>query len=144
MADQETLGQLIRRRMDDLRIHSVAELARRLGYSRSYVTHLANDTSPSKRGKYVPEPDVLRKLANVLSVPESDILRTVDYLSPLSLSKNPLDDIREAGFAFFGGGRELSEEDWEEILAMTRTLIAEKERRKKKIVQVKSKAKKAT
>jgi transcriptional regulator with XRE-family HTH domain len=132
MAENETLGQLIRRRMDDLRIHSVAELARRLGYSRSYVTHLANDTSPTKRGKYVPEPGALRKIAAILSVPESDILRTVDYLPPKSSSNNPADDIREAGFAFFGGGRDLSEEDWEEILAMTRTLIAEKERRKKK------------
>lgn len=132
MAANETLGQLIRRRMDDLRIHSVAELARRLGYSRSYVTHLANDTSPTKRGKYVPEPEALRKLAQVLSVPESDILRTVDYLSPKTSAINPADDIREAGFAFFGGGRDLSEEDWEEILAMTRTMIAEKERRKRK------------
>lgn len=130
MSEKETLGQLIRRRMDDLRIHSVAELARLLGYSRSYVTHLANDTSPTKRGTYVPEPEALRKLANVLSVPESDILRAVDYLSPLSSTKHT-DDIREAGFAFFGGGRDLSKEDWEEIMAMTRTLIAEKERRKR-------------
>lgn len=131
MAKQETLGQLIRRRMDDLRIYSVAELARRLDKSRSYVTHLANDTSPTKRGKYVPEPDVLRLLASILAVPESDVLRAVDYLSPAS-NKNPADDIRQAGFAFFGGGRDLSKDDWEEILAMTRTLIAEKERRKKK------------
>lgn len=132
MAEQETLGQLIRRRMDDLRIHSVAELARRLGYSRSYVTHLANDTSPTKRGKYVPEPEALRRIAQALSVSESDILRTVDYLSPRSDSTDPMDDIRQAGFAFFGGGKNLSEEDWEEIMAMTRTLIAEKERRNKK------------
>ena len=132
MAEQETLGQLIRRRMDDLRIHSVAELARRLGYSRSYVTHLANDTSPTKRGKYVPEPEALRRIANALSVSESDVLRTVDYLSPLSTSTDPMDDIRQAGFAFFGGGRDLTEEDWDEIMAMTRSLIAEKERRKKK------------
>lgn len=131
MAEQETLGQLIRRRMDDLRIHSVAELARRLGYSRSYVTHLANDTSPTKRGKYVPEPEALRRIASALSVPEADVLRAVDYLSPRSVSNDPMDDIRQAGFAFFGGGRDLSEEDWEEIMAMTRTLIAEKERRKK-------------
>lgn len=132
MAEQETLGQLIRRRMDDLRIHSVAELARRLGYSRSYVTHLANDTSPTKRGKYVPEPEALRRISTALSVPEADVLRAVDYLSPRSESNDPMDDIRQAGFAFFGGGRDLSEEDWEEIMAMTRTLIAEKERRKKK------------
>lgn len=131
MAKQETLGQLIRRRMDDLRIYSVAELGRRMDKSRSYMTHLANDTSPTKRGKYVPEPDVLRKLASVLAVPEADILRTVDYLSPKSLTK-PEDDVRQAGFAFFGGGKDLSKDDWEEILAMTRTLIAEKERRKQK------------
>lgn len=132
MAEQETLGQLIRRRMDDLQIISVAELARRLGYSRSYVTHLANDTSPTKRGKYVPEPEPLRKIAKVLLVSESDLLRTVDYLSPRSDSNKPVDDICQAGFAFFGGGEDLSEEDWEEIVAMTRTLIAEKERRKKR------------
>ena len=100
--------------------------------SRSYMTHLANDTSPTKRGKYVPEPEVLRKLASVLAVPEADVLRTVDYLSPKSPQTNPEDDVRQAGFAFFGGGRDLSKDDWEEILAMTRTLIAEKERRKKK------------
>lgn len=117
--------------MDDLRIYSVAELGRRVGKSRSYMTHLANYTSPTKRGKYVPEPDVLRTLASVLSVPESDVLRSVDYLSPKSAT-NPEDDVRQAGFAFFGGGRDLSKDDWEEILAMTRTLIAEKERRKKK------------
>ena len=132
MAKQETLGELIRRRMDDLRIYSVAELGRRVGKSRSYMTHLANDTSPTKRGKYVPEPDVLRKLASVLSVPESDVLRSVDYLSPKSPLTNPEDDVRQVGFAFFGGGKDLSKDDWEEILAMTRTLIAEKERRKKK------------
>jgi hypothetical protein len=47
--ERETLGQLIKRRMFDLRISTSAQLARQLGYSRSYVTHLVNDSSSSKR-----------------------------------------------------------------------------------------------
>lgn len=76
----ETLGQLIRRRMYDLRIDSVAELARRTGYSKSYLLHLANDTAPVKRGHYLPAPEMVRKLAHILAVSETEILKAIGYL----------------------------------------------------------------
>lgn len=77
----ETLGELIKRRMYDLRIYTAAELARRLGYSRSYVTHLVNDTSPSNRGYYLPAPEVVKKLSEILSIGEIEILKAIGYLS---------------------------------------------------------------
>lgn len=132
MAEQETLGQLITRRMDDLRIESFAELGRRIDKTRSYAAKLGSDKVQSNGKRYVPARDVLRKLASELAVPEPEILRAAGLLPPLAPAKNPEDDIRQAGFAFFGGGRDLSTEDWEEVIAMTKTLIAEKERRRKK------------
>lgn len=66
--------------MDDLEIDSISELAREVGYSRSYLTHITNDTSPTKRGHYLPEPKFIRKLAEVLVVNESVILRPLGYI----------------------------------------------------------------
>lgn len=79
--NMENLGDLIRRRMNDVGISSKSELARRLGKSAAYVGDLINNTAKTKSGTYLPSPEVVGKLSEVLDVSESEILNAVGYMS---------------------------------------------------------------
>lgn len=75
----ETLSQLISRRLNDLGLNK-AELARRLGMSRAYITSLANGNATTRSGQHRPSSDVIAGLAKHLRVSEARILSAIGDL----------------------------------------------------------------
>lgn len=75
---KETLSTLIQRRLTELNIKK-AELARRSGFSRTYITDLANETGNTQSGSYNLPPDTVTKLAKALEVDEIEILNSMGY-----------------------------------------------------------------
>lgn len=76
---QETLGELIRRRMNEVGIKNNSELARLIGRSDAYVGDLINDRGKTKSGKYQPRTQTISKLSHVLRIPESEILNALGF-----------------------------------------------------------------
>lgn len=81
MTMPETLGELIQRRMREVGIPSKAELARRVGVSSQYMGDIINDRGKTRRGYYVPGPELLAGLSNTLKVPETEILAAAKVIS---------------------------------------------------------------
>lgn len=77
---KENLSDLIQRRLKELKIKK-AELARRTGLSRTYITDLANGTGNTQSGQYNLSPDSVTKLSKALEVTEAEILEAMNYLS---------------------------------------------------------------
>lgn len=125
---RESLGQLIQRRLEDLKM-SRSKLAREIKKSRAYVGDLANDTANTKSGKYRPSPETVADLARTLEVPRETILASIEYLP----QTNGNADLANVGINLFNGDwNELTPEEQQEILEVTRMLIQTKTRRKKR------------
>lgn len=75
---QETLASLIQRRLKELDIKK-AELARRTGLSRTYITDLANKTGNTQSGTYNLPPETVSKLAKGLEVSSSVVSAALGY-----------------------------------------------------------------
>jgi transcriptional regulator with XRE-family HTH domain len=74
----ENLSALVQRRLKELKI-SKAELARKTGLSRTYITDIANATGNTQSGQYRPSPETLEKLAKHLEVSSEEILNSIGY-----------------------------------------------------------------
>jgi len=120
----ETLGELISRRLNDLNV-SKAELARRIGKSPAYVGDLANDSAKTKSGKYYPSPEVIDALAYHLQISREEFLVTMDYLPQTS------DDLSKEFPALMNGYEKLSPENRKiakkQIAGIIRSLVEAQE-----------------
>ena len=87
--------------------------------SDAYVTRIENG--------YVKNvsPEKLKALAKGLKRPEDEIF-------DVARGVNANAGIEEMRISFFGGGAGLSEEDWQEVMSVARSLIEQKAKRKKK------------
>ena len=121
---QETLGQLIQRRLTELKM-SKAELARRIGKSPAYVGDLANDTAKTKSGTYVPSAEVVDALAYHLQISREEILVVLDYLPQTS------DDLSKEFPALMSGYEKLSPQNRQiakkQIAGIIRSLVEAQE-----------------
>jgi transcriptional regulator with XRE-family HTH domain len=121
---QETLGQLIQRRLTELKM-SKAELARRIGKSPAYVGDMANDTAKTKSGTYVPSAEVVDALAYHLQISREEILVVLDYLPQTS------DDLSKEFPALMSGYEKLSPQNRQiakkQIAGIIRSLVEAQE-----------------
>ncbi len=121
---QETLGQLIQRRLKELKM-SKAELARRIGKSPAYVGDMANDTAKTKSGTYVPSAEVVDALAYHLQISREEILVVLDYLPQTS------DDLSKEFPALMSGYEKLSPQNRQiakkQIAGIIRSLVEAQE-----------------
>jgi transcriptional regulator with XRE-family HTH domain len=124
---QETLGELIAHRLLELG-WSNAELARRTGFSTTYIGNLARDVSPGTktgRPKRIPD-ETVERIARALSVP-IDRARTAAGLA----KKERLmpDTIEQAlDIAAYWEAKELDEKDKEKLRPTLQMLDREAER----------------
>ncbi|MBS1793613.1 MAG: helix-turn-helix domain-containing protein [Acidobacteria bacterium] len=126
---EQNLSELIQRRIKALNI-SKAELARRIGVSRSYIVNMANQTAPTKSGQYEPSPEVVAKLAKVLDVSEIEILKAIGYAP----KRNLIESVDDEFAALFYESADWSEENRNEALEMAKIIFKrfkEKERAQK-------------
>lgn len=73
------LGDLIRDRMKALGIETNVALAEKLGVSGGYIGDLINNTGKSKRGYYIPSPEMVGKLSKHLLISQTKILQSIGY-----------------------------------------------------------------
>lgn len=76
---KENLSQLVQRRIKELGI-SKAEIARRTGLSRTYITDIANSTGNTQSGQYNLTPETVAKFSKALEITEAEILEAMSYL----------------------------------------------------------------
>lgn len=76
---KENVSDLIQRRLKELNIKK-SELARRTGFSRTYITDLANGTGNTQSGQYNLPPETVNKLAKALEIADTEILSAMNYL----------------------------------------------------------------
>lgn len=77
---KENLSSLIQRRIKELNT-SKAEVARKTGLSRTYITDLANGTGNTQSGQYNLSPETVGKLSKALEISEAEILSAMNYLT---------------------------------------------------------------
>src|SRR4051794_19320031 len=85
---QETLAKLIQRRLVDLDIKK-AELARRSGLSKTYITDLSNETGNTQSGTYNLPPETVVNLAKALQVAEIEVIKAIGYVSEKPIQNKP-------------------------------------------------------
>lgn len=73
------LGDLIRERMKSLGIETNVALAEKVGVSSGYIGDLINNTGKSKRGHYIPSPELVSGLSKQLHISQIKILAAVGY-----------------------------------------------------------------
>jgi transcriptional regulator with XRE-family HTH domain len=126
---QETLGELITNRLLELG-WSNAELARRTGFSTTYIGNLARDIAPgTKTGKPKRIPDeTVERIARALNIP-IDRARTA---AGLSKSERPSPETIEEALdnALFFDQKGLSEADREKIRPLLQVVDREIDRLK--------------
>lgn len=126
----ENLSQLFQRRINELNIRK-AEVARRSGLSRTYITDIANGTANTQSGEYRPTPETVSKLAKALEVPESEIANAIGYSAGTTPEHKPknfpelvaaLEALGIIELQMFGGEKvfdNFTDDDYEEFLEKT-------------------------
>ena len=126
----ENLSQLFQRRIKELNIRK-AEVARRSGLSRTYITDIANGTANTQSGEYRPTPETVTKLAKALEVTETEMANAIGYgterkpeLKPKNFSElmAAFESLGILQLQMFGGDKvfeNFTEDDYEEFLEKT-------------------------
>lgn len=117
----EDLADYVRRTRSEKEM-SLRDVEVRSGHSisKGYVGQIENRVV---LGQSV-TPQKLRALARGLGVSEDEIF-AIARGKPVG----ELDDLR---VSFFGGGQDLTQEDWDEVMTVARSLIQQKSRKRKK------------
>lgn len=115
---KETFGQKMQRWRESAHI-SQAELSRRTGYSRAYISNLERDFSPTAQGgKPQPSVETCDKIARALGVPIAEARLAAGYAAPeeVKAEKKKTITAEEAlKNAFFFHAKGLSQKDIETI-----------------------------
>ena len=136
----ENLSQLIQRRIKELNIRK-AEIARRTGLSRTYITDISNGTGNTQSGEYRPPPETVTKLAKALEISEAEVTNAIGYASRTTVQhdkpktiKDLISRLSEMGFDihFDGDLTNFTSDDLEDLIDDIKAKLIVKSQRNKK------------
>ncbi|HKX30191.1 MAG TPA: helix-turn-helix domain-containing protein [Blastocatellia bacterium] len=116
----ETFGQKLQGWRERADIQQ-AELARRVGVSRAYISNLERDFSPSSKGRPQPSVELCDKIARALGAPVAEVRLAAGYAPPAMNGEVPVVPEEEELLFYFRG---MAADRRADVLAITQTLHA--------------------